>query len=346
MQSCEPTSYVDIDGYPVNGGVAPPLLGGYNGTVDGTYSIPLPTPGFDPAADVETLVAAMKGVGTRDRAVVKVVGNRTRAERLAIAAKYKEMHGKDLVKELIKETSGNYQHLIVALFKPLDVLLAEIAHSAMAGLGTNDAKLIDVITQFSGPDMAALKEAYQRLYKKSLAADVRGDTSGSYRKVLLRCVEGSRPAPGRLESQTTAQQVAMRLYKAGEARLGTDDTAFIEIITGNSAEFLQVVSTEYKKSRGKYLIDAIKSETSFHYRDALVALASTPGQHFARRISEAVVGLGTADNLLINIFAMLEKPQLKSAALAFERIYGEQMPKKIASDTSGNYRDLLLELLC
>lgn len=347
MDSYDKKSYVNIDGYPVSGGIAPALIGSFNmpspnGPV---YSVPLPTLGFNPAADAETLKKAMAGVGTNDKVVISIIGNRTRAERLAIAAKFKETTGKDLVKELSKETSGNYCALLNALFKPLDVLLAEIAHNAVAGLGTNDSQLIDVVTQFTGPEMKMLKDTYQRMYKKQLSDDVSGDTSGSYRKVLLKCINGTRAQRGVLESQTTAQQVAHRLYKAGEGRLGTDDTAFIEIFTTYSAEFLQVVSTEYMKTRGKYIVDAIKSETSFNYCEALVSMASTRGQHFARRVKAATKGLGTRDTLLVNIFAILEKPDLKAAALAFEPMFGETMPKNVASDTSGSYRDLLLELM-
>lgn len=347
LESHDKKSYVNIDGFPENGGMAPPLLGSFNmpspnGPI---YSVPLPTLGFNPNADVDLLAAAMKGAGTRDKVVIKVVGNRTRHERLIIAAKYKEKFGKDLDKELARETSGNYRDLLLALFKPLDVLLAEIVHGAVVGIGTRDSQLIDIVTQFTGPEMKTLKDTYLRMYKKQMSADISGDTSGSYRKVLLACVDGNRAPRGKLDSLTAAQQVANRFYRAGEGRLGTDDAAYIEILTGYSAEFLQVVSTEYMKSHGKYIVDAIKSETSFNYREALIAMASTRGQHFARRIKDATRGVGTRDTLLVNIFAILEKPDLKAAALAFEPMFGEQLPRNVASDTSGNYRDLLLELL-
>lgn len=347
MESHNKKSYVNVDKYPINGGIAPALIGSYNmpSATGPIYSVPLPTIGFNPVADANALSAAMKGAGTRDRVIISIVANRTRQERLIIAGKFREMFGKELIKELSNETSGNYRDLLLALFKPIEVLLAELVHDAVAIIGTKDMQLIDVITQFAGPDMKPIKEAYQRLFKKEMSADVASDTSGSYKKVLLKCIEGNRAPRGKLENLTTAQQVAHRVYKAGEGRLGTDDAAFIEIFTGYSAEFVQVVSNEYMKSHGKGVIEAIKSETSFNYKEALVAVASTRGQHFARRIKDATKGLGTRDTLLVNIFSMLEKPDLKEAAVAFEKMFGETLPKNVADDTSGNYRDLLLELL-
>ena len=171
LETYDKKSYVLIDGYPVNGGIAPALPHSFNmpGPNGPVYSVPLPTLGFNPAADADLLAAAMKGTGTRDKVVVKVIGNRTRQERFAIAAKYKEKYGKELDKELARETSGNYRELLLALFKPLDVLLAELVHGAVAGLGTRDSQLIDVVTQFTGPELAMAKDAYARLYKKQMS---------------------------------------------------------------------------------------------------------------------------------------------------------------------------------
>lgn len=62
----------------------------------------------------------------------------------------------------------------------------------MAGLGTKDTQLIYrlVRAHWDALRMEAVKDAYQRRYKKSLESRVKGETSGLYRDLLVALVKG------------------------------------------------------------------------------------------------------------------------------------------------------------
>ncbi|MPC98344.1 Annexin A11 [Portunus trituberculatus] len=75
-----------------------------------------------------------------------------------------------------------------ALFQCLNnrhAYLASALHKAMAGPGTKDRDLIRLIVSRAEVDLLNIKEEYFKMYNKTLESDVKGDTSGDYKKVLL-----------------------------------------------------------------------------------------------------------------------------------------------------------------
>ena len=96
-----------------------------------------------------------------------------------------------------------------------------------------------------------------------------------------------------------AEKDAEALYQAGEGRLGTTDSVFIDIFSRSSAEHLQAVSTIYQRSHKKHTLEqAVKSETSGDYQKALLALCTPRAVHVAQRIHDAVKGLGNKKILI------------------------------------------------
>lgn len=346
----------DVSNYPIGGGYVPPPPGGVCPPLPGEpprqdyppgffYGELPPNTSFNPNIDVDRLYRAMKGLGTDDSELVDIFGSRSRRERLIIADLYRSKYGIELAQAIKSETSGDYRDLLLMLLKPLDVLLAELAHDAVKGVGTKDLQLIDIITQFVGPEMEMMKGAYSRLYNAQLSKDVGSDTSGSYKKTLLKCIENRRTPIGMVKDVVCAQVDAIRFYKAGEGKIGTDEDFYIDVLTMYSAEYIQLMSAQYKKMYKSTIIDAIKSETSGRFRDALIALASPRQFHFAKRVRNAIKGIGTKDRLLIYIFAILDRPFLKATAMCYGSMYGEPMCDAISGDTSGNYKKLLLTLM-
>lgn len=67
----------------------------------------------------------------------------------------------------------------------------------MAGLGTKDTQLIYRLTRahWDPQRMDAVKDAYQRRYKKPLENRVKGETSGVYRDLLVALVRNPLAGP-------------------------------------------------------------------------------------------------------------------------------------------------------
>jgi len=299
--------------------------------------------GYNPGEDARRLKEAMRGIGTRDSVLIDIIAHRDRMQRQMIVDEYKRAFGGDLLKDLESETSGNYRSIILKLMKPRDEMLAEILHEAMNGAGTNDGVLIDVMTQFPY-ELPAVAACYQRKYSKSLESAIKSETSGSYEDALITLLNTPRPPPNVMDP-VSAASAAESFYRAGEGRLGTDERVFMNIIASNSREQLNLIDANYRQSHPKGLEHAIKSETSGHFRDTLLACLTPPDVYFANRIKEAVDGAGTNDLTLVSAFVANERPHLQMIAAAYQARFGKSMAKRVSDDVSGDYKRILMALL-
>lgn len=75
----------------------------------------------------------------------------------------------------------------------------------------------------------------------------------------------------------------------------------------------------------------------------LFALIS-PSEYFAKRLNQAVKGIGTDDNLLIRILVTRDEIDMPQIKQYYKQIIKKDMLEDIKGDTSGDYRKLLIEL--
>jgi len=300
--------------------------------------------GFDPKKDATELRTAMRGLGTDEKMLIRILGCRSHPERLQIAQAYGNMFGKSLDSALSSETSGNFCSLLKRLVRPIHVVKADHLHDAMAGAGTKDHWLIDVFTQSSNAELSYIRQAYATEHHKNLEERVRGETSGNFKKALERLVRGAREEPPYVDDRVAAED-AVTIYKAGEKKWGTDDETFVRIFTSRSAAHLQAVDRHYHHNRGKSVMDAIRNETSGDYKDVLLACCKTREVYFAERLHECVAGLGTNDNVLVYILAVHDRPTLQAISRTYAQKYSHSLEHDLRGDTSGHYKDLLMELL-
>ena len=69
-----------------------------------------------------------------------------------------------------------------------------------------------------------------------------------------------------------------------------------------------------------------------------------PSEYFATRVNYAIKGAGTKDKLLIRILVTRDEIDMPQIKAAYQNLYNKDMVKAIESDTSGDYKRLLVEL--
>lgn len=139
----------------------PPAQFGNRGTITDAS-------GFDPLRDAEVLRKAMKGFGTDEQAIIDCLGSRSNKQRQQILLSFKTAYGKDLIKDLKSELSGNFEKTILALMKTPVLFDVYEIKEAIKGAGTDEACLIEILASRSNEHIRELNRAYKTEFKKTL----------------------------------------------------------------------------------------------------------------------------------------------------------------------------------
>lgn len=307
----------------------------------------VPANPFDPREDAAILRKAMKGFGTDEKSIIHVLSRRTNEQRLRIAFEFKTLYGKDLVSDLKSETSGKFEDLLVALMTPLPQFYAKELHDAIAGIGTDEDVLIEVMCTMSNHEINVIKQSYTAMYGTLLEDDLRGDTSGNFKRLMTSLSMGNRSEDFHVD-QEKAREDARSLLQAGELRLGTDESIFNAVLCSRSFPQLMAIFQEYQFLTGHDIDDAIKAEFSGDLEKALraiVKIVRNKPLFFAERLHKSMKGLGTNDRQLIRVMVTRCEIDLGDISDMFQSKYGESLQSWIEGDCSGHYKKCLLGLL-
>ena len=300
-----------------------------------------------PQQDADALRKAMKGIGCDENAIIEICIHRTNAQRLEIVKAYKSSYGRDLLADLKSELHGKFEDAMIALFTDPIEYDADELRKAMKGLGTNEDTLIEIISSRPAPILAKVKAKFNEKYNRDLEKDVKSETSGTLRKLLIALLQCSR-STNTMPDPVRCAAIAGEIYKAGEAKMGTDESVFNKYFCSLSPHELASVSKEYHKLTGHTILQAIDKEFSGDSKKTLrtiVYATLSPSEYFATRVHDAVKGLGTKDHLLIRVLVSrseIDMPQIKQY---YKQLFKKDMYEDVKNDISGDYRKLMLGII-
>ncbi|XP_034464556.1 annexin A11a isoform X4 [Hippoglossus hippoglossus] len=319
--------------------IAPAVNRGFRGTIK-DY------PGADQLRDVEVLRKAMKGFGTDEQAIIELLGTRSIKQRVPLLRAYKTSYGKDLVKDLHSELSGDFRKLVMAMLKSPAELDAYELNSAIKGAGTDEACLIEILSSRSNAEIKEINRIYKQEYKKTLEDAISGDTSGHFRRLLISLAQGNRDERSNVDI-SMAKQDAQALYAAGENKLGTDESKFNAILCARSKPHLRTVFLEYQQMCGRDIEKSIGREMSGDLESGMLAVVKcikNTNAYFAERLYKSMKGAGTKDTTLIRIMVTRSEVDMLDIRQEYVKNYGKSLYTHISGDTSGDYKKLLLKL--
>ncbi|KAL3096846.1 hypothetical protein niasHT_029134 [Heterodera trifolii] len=172
---------------------------------------------------------------------------------------------------------------------------AKYLQKAMQGLGTNEDMLIEILVTRSNKQLLAIKSAYKALFNRELEKEVRAETSGTFKALLLDLLEANRDET---------------LYKAGEARLGTDEKVFIKMLANQNLRQLRLVFDEYELVAKHPIEKGIQAEFSGDSLRAFLALVefvrNGPVGQVAKLMQKCIEGKANEDLLVHLIYTYKE----------------------------------------
>ncbi|XP_041357150.1 annexin A13-like [Gigantopelta aegis] len=292
---------------------------------------------------------AMKGLGTDEHMIISILCEHSNAQRQIIKERYKTDFGRDLAEDLKSDLGGHFLTLCLYMLMPARYFDAFCLRKAMQGAGTKESTLIEILVSRSNEQINEIKEVYKNeLFNSDLEEDIVSETSGDFRRVLVSLLMANRE-----ESQDVDDELVKKdkedLYEAGVGTiLGTDEDVFNKIFVSRSLAHLQRVFSEYKKYDTQDIEEAIKEEMSGHAQEAFLSIArfvKDPMVYFATCFEESFAGPGTDDERLMQLTVSHSEVDLATIARVYEENYMKSLSNAIRSETSGDYRKLLIKIL-
>uniref|UniRef100_A0A8C1NXU2 Annexin n=1 Tax=Cyprinus carpio TaxID=7962 RepID=A0A8C1NXU2_CYPCA len=302
---------------------------------------------FNVSEDVAALRKAIEGIGTTEKTLIDILTHRSSSQKQAISKAYEETTKRILVNDLKGDTKGSLEDLLVALARPPAVNDAKWLNKAIKGAGTDTNILIEILASRTNKQIKEMSAAFAEVIKKTPMQELKTEVSGDFGKAILLLAEGARDESTNVNADK-AKEDAKALYQAGEKRLGTDESKFIEILCKRSIPHLRQTILEYKNISGKTLQKSIEKEISGDLEELLVAIVkcvmSTPA-YFAEKIYKSMKGAGTDENTLTRVMVSRGEIDMLDIRAEFKKLYQRSLYKEISSDVSGSYGDCL-KMIC
>ncbi|XP_051930349.1 annexin A6 isoform X2 [Hippocampus zosterae] len=245
------------------------------------------------------LYKSMKGLGTDDNTLIRIMICRAEIDMLDIRECFRLGYEKSLYNMIKDDTSGDYKRTLLNLCGGDDDLAgeffpeaAQIAYKmweissmtkvklrptvvpstnfdpsadaqalrkAMKGFGTDEDAIIDIVARRSNAQRQEIRQTFKSLLGRDLMKDLKSELSKNLERLIIGLM------------LTPAEFDAKMMRKAIEGA-GTDEHALIEILVTRSNEEIQAMNAAYQEDYKQSLEAAIQSDTSGHFCRILVSL--------------------------------------------------------------------------
>ncbi|KAI1898249.1 hypothetical protein AGOR_G00070390 [Albula goreensis] len=323
------------------------------------------------------LYKSMKGLGTADNTLIRIMISRSELDMLDIRECFRLQYEKSLYSMIKDDTSGEYKRTLLHLCGGDDDLAgeffpeaAQIAYKmweisamtkvqlrgtirpaadfdpasdakalrkAMKGFGTDEDAIIDIVTQRSNEQRQQIRQAFKSNLGRDLMADLKSELS----KNLCRLIMGLMMTPAEFDS---------RMMKKAMEGAGTDEHALIEVLVTRSNQEIQAMNEAFQEAYHKSLEDAISSDTSGHFCQLLVSLVQGAREEGPADNERAMVDaqeLGDACNAdsddmemkFMSILCTRSFPHLRKVFQEFVKCTNKDIEQIIKKEMSGDFKN-------
>ena len=317
-----------------------------------------PSPGYDPnqvaridlSGPADTLRKAMKGFGTDETTLIRVLAHMPPQEIPTLKQTYQQRHRRSVESDIASECSGYFEFALLAILRgPLqqDVWCL---NDALKGAGTKESLLDDVLIGRSNADIRAIKTAYQQTYRRSLESDVKADLSSKTERMYSMILAASRQEESAPVLPQAVEADVSELHRATEAKTGTEQLTVCSILTNRSDGQIRAIAQAYEHKYRRSLETVIRNEFAGHMEDALVRMVRSGADKAMRdaiALEDCMKGPGTKDERLVQRVVAIHWDRAHAAQVkgAYKHRYGKDLVSRIKGETSGYYENVLVAML-
>ena len=215
----------------------------------------------------------------------------------------------------------------------------------MKGFGTDEATLINVLSNLDPLQMAAVNQTYRSAIGRDLHKDVKSETSSYFRQGLLAIIDGP------LMHDVNCAREAVE-------GVGTKEWMLNDVVLGRSNADLNAIKQAYKQTFRRSLESDVEGDLSFktaalfkavlraaRHEESMPINPSTL-EHEARALHESTSGRMVNDvTEASGIFARSSDNELRAIDQAFKTRYHVSLEKWTEKEFSGHMRDSFLQIL-
>ena len=209
--------------------------------------------------------------------------------------------------------------------------------------------LVELTCTRSNKELWEVKEAYKAIFDRDLVSDVKSDTSGVYRKFLVRVLRCRRDESGEADEEKAGEQ-ADELHEAAEKSrkslkkrvLPGGKDAYLDILTKVTPEQAELIGRKFEEKYGSTLETLIEENMGWLYRDlrkACKMIIKPRLAAFADLLYQAFKGWGTDDSAVARILGGQDKRMVKLIAVEYQKRHpdGETLVASLESELSGDF---------
>ncbi|XP_023996018.2 annexin A2, partial [Salvelinus sp. IW2-2015] len=126
---------------------------------------------------------------------------------------------------------------------------------------------------------------------------------------------------------------------------GVDEATIIAVLTKRTYSQRREIAFAYERKAKKDLVTALKAALSGSLETVILGLMKSTAQYDASEIKGSIKGLGTDEEVLIEIVCSRSSSELAEIKTVYKELFKKDLEKDVAGDTSGDFAKLLLALV-
>ncbi|KAM3172397.1 hypothetical protein ACTXT7_014624 [Hymenolepis weldensis] len=221
---------------------------------------------------------------------------------------------------------------------------ADDLRKAMRGLGTDEARIISILSKRTFEQRVQIATKYMASFGKDLKSHLRSELSGKFEDLVL------------LSIGTISEMLATSIYKSVKGA-GTNEQLLIQAVIPYPNSVIRGVAPAYQKLFGRDVIQDVKSDTSRDFERILVAMLQGQREENTNVDMSQVTAdaeqlynagekrLGTEEAVFTRIFAQRSFEHIKAINEVYQRKYGHGLDKALTKETSGDYKRTMLAIV-
>jgi len=221
---------------------------------------------------------------------------------------------------------------------------ARILRKAMKGLGTDEDKIIAVLSNRCAGQRLEIAHAFKCEFGRDLIKDLKDELGGKFEKLVLALME------------TPYEYLAHELNRAMKG-IGTQEHILTEILCTRSNQDIHGIVSAYQEKFGESLEESIGGEVSGHYKRLLIMLLNGDRDEVsgvdmdraaesAQTLFDAGEGsMGTDEEVFTTLLTHESFPQLQVIFDEYRKISGKTIEQAVKAELSGDIEAAILTIV-